>query len=58
MLVLRRKKGESILIGSDIKIIITDIDLEGRTVKVGIEAPRDTKVLRTEISNRGANHGI
>ncbi|MGE5423071.1 MAG: carbon storage regulator CsrA [Ignavibacteriales bacterium] len=47
MLLLTRKKGESILIGDDIKITV--IDLLGDKVRIGIEAPRDLSVYREEI---------
>lgn len=47
MLLLTRKKGESILIGDDIKITV--IELMGDKVRLGIEAPRDLSVYREEI---------
>lgn len=47
MLLLTRKKGESILIGDDIKITV--IDLLGDKVRIGIEAPRELSVYREEI---------
>lgn len=47
MLLLTRKKGESILIGDDIKITV--IDLLGDKVRIGIEAHRDLSVFREEI---------
>ncbi|MGL4338613.1 MAG: carbon storage regulator CsrA [Turicibacter sp.] len=47
MLVVTRKKRESILIGDNIEIIIQEID-NGK-VKIGIEAPKDIKILRKEV---------
>ena len=47
MLILTRKKDESILIGKDIKLKI--ISIEDGKVKVGIEAPKDVEILRKEL---------
>ncbi len=47
MLVLRRKAGESVLIGDDIEIAV--LELSGQGVKIGIRAPRETVVLRKEL---------
>jgi carbon storage regulator len=47
MLVLSRKKNESILIGDDIKITLADI--RGDKCKIGIEAPRDVNIRRNEV---------
>ncbi|MDQ0116556.1 carbon storage regulator CsrA [Paenibacillus harenae] len=49
MLILSRKRGQSILINNDIEIIITGI--EGDQVKLGIVAPREMKVIRKEIAD-------
>ncbi|GAB4366795.1 MAG: carbon storage regulator CsrA [Calditrichia bacterium] len=50
MLVLTRRLGESINIGDNIKITVVDID--GKQVKVGIEAPRDISIFREEVFER------
>lgn len=50
MLVLTRKLGESIRIGDN--IIVKIVDLDGRHVKLGIEAPRSIAVNREEIFER------
>lgn len=47
MLVISRKKGESVLIGKDIEIVIVSID--DNNVKIAISAPREVKVLRKEL---------
>jgi carbon storage regulator len=47
MLVIRRRVGESILIGDDIELQITDIS--ANRVKIGIVAPRAVPILRKEI---------
>lgn len=47
MLIITRKKGESLMIGDDIEIIISKID-DG-SVKIGIKAPRDIEILRKEL---------
>jgi len=47
MLVLGRKKGESIIIDDQIEITITAVD--GDTVKLGINAPKHITIHRKEI---------
>jgi len=47
MLVLTRKKGESIMIGGGIEVVI--VGIEGDQVKVGIQAPRHIEVYRKEV---------
>ncbi|MBS4208289.1 carbon storage regulator CsrA [Bacillus sp. FJAT-50079] len=47
MLVLTRKKGESIQIGEDIEITITGI--KGDQVKIGINAPKNVEIHRKEV---------
>lgn len=47
MLILTRKLGESITIGDDIKITL--LDVKGKYIKIGIEAPRDVAVHRQEV---------
>lgn len=47
MLVITRKKGESILIGDDIEITL--VKVEDGTVKVAIDAPKSVRILRKEL---------
>lgn len=47
MLILKRKIGESVIIGEDIEIIILEKD--GDSVKIGIRAPMSFSVYRKEI---------
>lgn len=49
MLVLTRKKGERILIGDDITMVILGED-RGQ-FRVGIDAPKDVKILREELAD-------
>ena len=47
MLVLSRKKNESIMIGNEIEITV--LACEGNSVKLGIDAPEQVRVLRREL---------
>ncbi len=47
MLVLTRKLGESIAIDDHIKIIV--IQIKGKQVRLGIKAPKETKIHREEV---------
>jgi len=47
MLVLSRKKNESIVI--DDRVVITVVEIRGDKVRLGIEAPRDVAIHRQEI---------
>ncbi len=46
MLILTRKKGESIAIGDNIQIQV--LNVKGGQVRIGIDAPREVKVNREE----------
>lgn len=48
MLILRRKKNESLLIGNDIRITV--VDCAGDGVRLAIDAPRQISILREELS--------
>jgi len=47
MLVLTRKLGESIAIDDHIKIRV--VQIKGKQVRLGIEAPKETKIHREEV---------
>ncbi|MGE4318863.1 MAG: carbon storage regulator CsrA [Deferribacterales bacterium] len=47
MLVLSRKINESIIIGDSIEVTIVEVN--GRNVKIGIDAPKDVSVHRKEV---------
>ncbi|HZU37827.1 MAG TPA: carbon storage regulator [Gemmataceae bacterium] len=49
MLVLSRRPGETIRIGSD--ITITVLEISGNRIRVGIDAPAQLVVLRGELDN-------
>lgn len=47
MLVLSRKVGETIFIGEDIEVIISEV--KGDQVKIAIRAPRHVDIIRGEL---------
>ncbi len=55
MLVLSRKKGESIMVGEQIELVV--VSVEGDTVRLGINAPKHVEIHRKEVylSIRNAN---
>lgn len=54
MLVLSRKKNESIVINND--IVVTVVEIRGDKVRLGIVAPKDVPVHREEVYE--AIHGV
>ena len=50
MLVLSRKAGQSLLVGSDIRITL--VSVRGNQVKIAIDAPRELPVDRAELRSR------
>lgn len=50
MLILTRKLGESITIGDDIKIQV--LEIKGKQVRLGIQAPKKYPIHREEIYQR------
>lgn len=50
MLILTRKTGQTIVVGDDIKITVTEVN--GNHVKLGIDAPKDIVVNRQEVHDR------
>lgn len=47
MLVLTRKLGESIAIDDHIKVVV--VQIKGKQVRLGIKAPKETKIHREEV---------
>ena len=56
MLVLTRKPGEGIIIGDD--IVVKIIEVKGGGIRIGIEAPRETKIYRQEVYDRISRENI
>jgi len=52
MLVLTRKTNEEIIIGDDIKITL--VRVRGNSVRIGIDAPRDVRIVRGELDTKPA----
>jgi carbon storage regulator CsrA len=50
MLVLTRKQQEQILVGENIRITV--VRVQGSTVRIGIEAPDDVRILRGEVQQK------
>lgn len=48
MLVLSRKLNQSIIVGDNVKIQI--LKISGNSIRIGIEAPHDVKILRGELA--------
>jgi carbon storage regulator len=55
MLVLTRKPGEKINIGSN--ITITVVEVKGNKIRLGIDAPDDVSIFRAELNNFLAKFG-
>lgn len=62
MLVLSRKINQSIMVGDNVRVVIVAVDRD--QVKLGIEAPREISVHRSEVyeeiqrANRSAAQGL
>jgi len=56
VLILTRKIGESILVGDNIRLVV--LEIRGRQIRLGIEAPPDIVVLREEIAQRLSNENL
>ena len=50
MLILTRKLGEVLRIGQDITVRI--VDVKGKQIKIGIDAPNDLTIYREEVYER------
>ena len=56
MLVLSRLESQGIRIGND--IVITVVRIEGHSVRLGIDAPRELLILREEVEPHAAGGAI
>ena len=50
MLILTRRSGESLYLGTDIRITV--LGMQGKQVKLGLDVPPDTTVYREEVYKR------
>ena len=50
MLVLCRKRGERVVIGSNIELTV--VDIRGNKVRLAVDAPRDVSIHRQEVYQR------
>lgn len=48
MLILTRRSGEEIMIGDEVRVAVLDVK-NGGSVRIGIEAPKHVRVLRSEL---------
>lgn len=56
MLVLNRRVGEAIVIDGDIRVVVVSVDKRG--VRLGIEAPTTTTILREELVRAVAEENL
>ena len=56
MLILTRKIGESIIVGDNIRVVV--LEVRGRQIRLGIEAPSEIVVLRAEVAQRLINDNL
>lgn len=50
MLVITRRPGETIHVGDDVTVTITEV--HGKKVRVGVQAPRTTVIWRGELADK------
>lgn len=50
MLIVTRRPGEEIQIGADVRVAVLEVK-SGGSVRIGVEAPRHVKVLRSELTD-------
>ena len=56
MLVLSRKQTQELRVGDD--ITITVLEVKGHVVRLGIQAPRDVRILRGELTDWNARASV
>ncbi len=56
MLVITRKSGEGFWIGDDIYIQVIEIRDSHGKIRIGIQAPKEVRVLREELLTQGESH--
>ena len=55
MLILTRRVGEAIYIGDN--VVVRVLGTKGGQVRIGIEAPKETSIVRTELINKPKKPG-
>ena len=50
MLILTRRPGEAIQIGEE--VIVRVLSVNGSQIRIGIEAPKETNIVRTELIDK------
>lgn len=56
MLILSRKKGESIMLGDNIEVTVLGVD--GGRVSLGLKAPKEMEILRKELYEQVESENI
>jgi carbon storage regulator len=56
VLVLTRKRNQSIIISKN--IVLTILEIDGERVKLGISAPREVSILREELAEEIARENV
>jgi flagellar assembly factor FliW len=56
LLILTRKIGEAVIIGANVRVVV--LEVRGKQVRLGIEAPMDVVVVREEISQHLAQENL
>jgi len=56
MLVLTRKKNEAVVINGRVRVTV--LEVRGNQVRLGIEAPKDVSIRRSELKGSGAETEI
>ena len=54
MLIISRRCSESVIIGDDVKLTV--LSVKGNQIRLGIDAPKETTILREEVVDRRLNN--